>query len=60
MEMFFVKSNNPTNPKIKNKIPENFCITFSENFLLKTFPNIIAIKSLNTIATTAPNIKSIL
>ena len=46
----------PINPKIKNKMPESFCIAFSEICLFKNLPKIIAIKSHTTIAEIAPKI----
>jgi len=50
----------PIIPNNKNKIPDNFCIVFSEIYLFKNFPNKMAIKSHATIAQMAPAIKAIL
>ena len=56
LTILFNVGSNPIKPKIRNRIPENFCIVVSDIFLLKTFPNTIAIKSLAIIAATAPKI----
>ena len=45
------------NPKIRNKIPENFCIAFSEMYLFKNLPKIIAML-LNSLGMYATSEKS--
>lgn len=57
--LYYIKNLiNPTIPKIKKSMPDNFCIFFSDIYLFNTFPKARAIESETTIPKIAPRIRN--